>query len=40
MDVRTRTYGTDSTSACVSTTVIALWRRMGLPTWQVNYGNF
>ncbi|MFE2969885.1 AAA family ATPase [Streptomyces sp. NPDC059340] len=20
--------------------VIALWRRMGLPTWQVNYGNF
>lgn len=20
--------------------VVALWRRMGLPTWQVNYGNF
>jgi predicted kinase len=20
--------------------VVALWRRMGIPTWQVNYGNF
>ncbi|WP_309225899.1 phosphatase domain-containing protein [Streptomyces lunaelactis] len=20
--------------------VVAIWRRMGLPTWQVNYGNF
>ena len=20
--------------------VVAVWRRMGLPTWQVNYGNF
>jgi hypothetical protein len=20
--------------------VVAVWRRMGLPTWQVNYGSF
>jgi hypothetical protein len=20
--------------------VVALWRRLGLPTWQVNYGDF